>query len=51
MAKPTKPQDVSNYKHDDARRTMIPTAEQQGFVQEDVATASPGRGRDRLPAV
>jgi len=37
MAKPTKPQDVSNYKHDDARRTMIPTAEQQGFVQEDEA--------------
>ena len=37
MAKPTKPQDVSNYKHDDAKRTMIPTAEQQGFVQEDEA--------------
>ena len=30
-------QDVENYKHDAAKRTMIPTAEQQGFVEEDEA--------------
>ncbi len=30
-------QDVENYKHDSAKRTMIPTAEQQGFVEEDEA--------------
>ena len=35
--KPSKPQDVENYKHDAAKRTMIPTAEQQGFVEEDEA--------------
>ena len=35
--KPSKPQDVGNYKHDTAKRTMIPTAEQQGFVEEDEA--------------
>ena len=35
--KPSKPQDVENYKHDAARRTLIPTAEQQGFVEEDEA--------------
>ncbi|MEM9231705.1 MAG: site-specific DNA-methyltransferase [Pseudomonadota bacterium] len=35
--KPSKPQDVENYKHDTAKRTMIPTAEQQGFVEEDEA--------------
>ncbi len=35
--KPTKPQDVESYKHDSAKRTMIPTAEQQGFVEEEEA--------------
>lgn len=35
--KTSKPQDVENYKHDTAKRTMIPTAEQQGFVEEDEA--------------
>lgn len=33
----TKPPSVTNYKHDEAKRTMIPTAEQQGFVAEDEA--------------
>ena len=35
--KPTKPQDVESYKHDSAKRAMIPTAEQQGFVEEEEA--------------
>ncbi|MEQ8332511.1 site-specific DNA-methyltransferase [Nisaea sp.] len=35
--KPSKPQEVENYNHDAAKRTMIPTAEQQGFVEEDEA--------------
>lgn len=35
--KPAKAQDVENYKHDGAKRVMIPTSEQQGFVEEDEA--------------
>ncbi|MEO9612954.1 MAG: DNA methyltransferase [Nitratireductor sp.] len=35
--KPKPPQDVESYKHDGAKRTMIPTAEQQGFVREEEA--------------
>ncbi|MFN4010355.1 MAG: site-specific DNA-methyltransferase [Pannonibacter sp.] len=35
--KPKPPQDVESYKHDGAKRTMIPTAEQQGFVLEEEA--------------
>lgn len=35
--KPAQTHDIENYKHDAAKRTMIPTAEQQGFVEEDEA--------------
>src|SRR5690606_2941287 len=35
--KSAKAQDVENYKHDGAKRVMIPTSEQQGFVEEDEA--------------
>ena len=36
-AKPAKPKtaEVENYRHDAAKRRMIPTAEQQGFVPDD----------------
>ena len=39
MARKTKksPADVSNYRHDKAKRKMIPTAEQQGWVADDEA--------------
>lgn len=33
----TKPPNPASYKHPDAKRKMIPTAEQQGFVAEDEA--------------
>ena len=38
MAKtPKPPKSTENYRHDGAKRKMIPTAEQQGWVEEDEA--------------